>query len=82
MSSDATIHKVVEELPDTQSGIDKIKNDSALQQWHCLGVTINLAPLTYTWANPQDAIHYQRLVSRSFPAAAAFARERAIINKK
>jgi len=82
MSSDSTIHKVGEELPDTQSGIDKTKNDSALlQQWQCLGVTINLAPLTYTWANPQDALYYQRLVSRSFPAAAAFARERAIINK-
>jgi hypothetical protein len=79
MSSDATVHKVGEEylLPPTQSGIDKIKNNSKLQQWH----TINPAPLTYTWANPQDAVHYQRLASRSFPAAAAFARERAIINK-
>ena len=79
MSSDATVHKVGEEylLPPTQSGIDKIKNNSTIQQWQ----TINPAPLTYTWANPQDAVHYQRLASRSFPAAAVFARERAIINK-
>jgi hypothetical protein len=77
MSSHATIHKVGEELPDTQCDIDKIKNDSAIQQWQ----TINLTPLTYTWANPQDALHYQRLASRSFPAAAAFAREHGIINK-
>jgi hypothetical protein len=79
MSSDATVHKVGEEylLPPTQSGIDKIKNNSTIQQWH----TINLDPLTYTWANPQDAVHYQRLASRSFPAAAAFAREHGIINK-
>jgi hypothetical protein len=79
MSSDATVHKVGEEylLPPTQSGTEKIKNDSAIQQWY----TINPAPLTYTWANPQDALHYQRILSRSFPAA-AFARERALINKK
>jgi hypothetical protein len=79
MSSDATVHKVDEEylLPPTQSGIDKIKNYTAIQQWQ----TINPATLTYTWANPQDAVHYQRLASRSFPAAAAFARERGIINK-
>jgi hypothetical protein len=60
-----------------KSDIYKIKNDSAIQQWQ----TINLTPLTYTWANPQDALHYQRLASRSFPAAAAFAREHGIINK-
>jgi len=79
MSSDATVHKVGEEylLHPAQSGTEKIKNYSALQQWQ----TINPAPLTYTWANPQDALYYQRIASRSFPAAAAFAAERGIINK-
>jgi hypothetical protein len=80
MSSDATVHKVGEEclLPSTQSVSDKIKNNSAIQQWY----TINLAPLTYTWKTPQDALYYQRLASRSFAAAAAFAREHGIINNK
>jgi hypothetical protein len=79
MSSEATVCKECGEcsLRLTQSGTEKIKNDSTLQQYQ----TINLAPLTYTWANPQDAVHYQRLMSRSFPAAAAFARERGVINK-
>jgi len=79
MSADATIYKVGEEylLSPTQSVIDKIKNDSALQQWQ----SMNPAPLTYTWKTPQDALHYQRLLSRSFPAAAAYAREHGIINK-
>jgi len=79
MSSDATVHKVGEEylLHPTQSGTEKIKNYSGLQQWQ----TINSAPLTYTWANPQDALYYQRIASRSFSAAAAFAAERGIINK-
>jgi hypothetical protein len=85
MSSDATVHKVygAYSLGLTQSGTEKIKNYAAiLQQWH----TINLPPSPipnpqYTWKTPQDAVHYQRLLSRSFPAAAAFAREHGIINK-
>uniref|UniRef100_A0A6C0B2Z5 Uncharacterized protein n=1 Tax=viral metagenome TaxID=1070528 RepID=A0A6C0B2Z5_9ZZZZ len=79
MSSDATVYKVGEEylLCPTQSGTDKIKNDSAMQQWQ----TTNPALLTYTWKTPQDAVHYQRILSRSAAAAAAFAKERAIINK-
>ena len=79
MSSDALVSQVGGECLShpTQSGIDKIKKYAAIQQWQ----TINLAPLTYTWATPQDALYYQRLASRSFPAAAAFAKERAIINK-
>jgi len=81
MSSDATVNQVDGEysLRLTQSGINKIKNYSELHQWQ----TINLAPTsnTYTWATSQDALHYQRLLSRSFPAAAAFAREHGIINK-
>jgi hypothetical protein len=84
MSSDATVHKVGEEylLRPTQSGIDKIKNYSAQSpDTGNVGVTINLAPLTYTWKTPQDALYYQRLMSRSFPAAAAYAREHGIINK-
>jgi hypothetical protein len=81
MSYDATVNQVYGDysLLLTQSGIDKIKNYAT----HNPRVTINLAstPTTYTWANPQDALQYQRLLSRSFPAAAAFARERGIINK-
>jgi len=79
MSSDATVHKVGEEylLHHTQSGTEKIKSYTAIQQWQ----TINPAPLTYTWENPQDALYYQRIASRSFSAAAAFAAERGIINK-
>jgi len=79
MSSDATVHEVGEEysLSLTQSGTDKIKNNSAIQQCY----TINMAPLTYTWKTPQDALYYQRLASRSFTAAAAYAREHGIINK-
>jgi hypothetical protein len=84
MSSDATVHKVGEEclLPPTQSVTDKIKNNSVIQQWHCLDVKINMAPLTYTWKTSQDALYYQRLASRSFSAAAAYAIEHGIINKQ
>jgi hypothetical protein len=82
MSSDATVNQVDGEysLLLTQSGIDKIENYATQNP----RVTINLAPTpsTYTWENPQDALHYQRLLSRSFPAAAAYARERGIINYK
>jgi hypothetical protein len=79
MSSDATVHEVDGEylLRLTQSGTNKIKNNSAIQEWY----TINLAPPTYTWKTPQDSLHYQRIASRSFPAAAAYAREHGIINK-
>jgi hypothetical protein len=79
MSTDATVYQVGGEylVRPTQSGIDKIKNYNANQQWQA----INLAPLNYTWTNPQDALYHQRILSRSPAAAAAFARERGIINK-
>jgi len=80
MSSDATVNEVGMEysLSLTQSGTDKIKNNSAIQEYY----TINQANLTYTWKTPQDALYYQRLASRSFAAAAAYAREHGIINKQ
>jgi hypothetical protein len=91
MSSDATVYQVGGEylIRPTQSGIDKIKNYFAQNpQLADLGIKINLAtptplPLqnTYTWKNAEDPLHYQRIAGRSLVAAAAFARERAVINK-